>query len=165
MKTILKDHACYVSVGTVEIEIAGEIKKLAKPMLVMLSGKVGYRNFASFSIPVQALLDSGNDVTILKPQKLREMEKSLGFRLPPKGRIRYYEDAELQPTFDLAFIFPGDHAYFSTFGIVTPRGWNFDVADMWLGQDLLNQLQVTYDGVNQTVTVVDPNPISSGTSV
>jgi len=164
MKTILKDHACYVDVGTVETEIAGETKNLPKPRLVMLAGKVAYRNFSSAGIPVQALLDTGNDVTILKPQKLREIEKSLGFRLPLQAKIRYYENAELQPTFDLAFIFPGDHAYFSTFGIVTPRGWNFDVADMWLGQDLLNQLQVTYDGVNRTVTVVDPNPMSSGTS-
>lgn len=162
MKTVLKDHRCYVQTGSVEVEEGGQTTEVPRPRLIVIDGDIAYRDQPATQVSVKALLDTGAEVTILKSQKLRELEANLGFRLPVTGRIRYYGHDDLQPAFDLAFVFPGDHPYFSSYGFITPTDWDFDVADIWLGQDILAQLQVTFDGINQTVTIVDPLTSNEG---
>jgi hypothetical protein len=156
MRTVVKDYPCYLKMGDVDIEVGGKGEKMPRPKLIVIEGRVAYRLKSDTVVPVEALLDTGNEVTVIKSEKIRELETSLGFRLPVKRKIQYYGFEHLQPTFDLAFVFPEGHPYHSKYGFIVPTYWDFDVADIWLGQDILGQLVITLDGVNETVTIVDP---------
>lgn len=153
MKFVLKD--CYLEMGSVPTEVGGKDEEMPRPKVIVVKGRMAHRYEPDKSVPVEALLDTGNDVTVVKPEKFNDLEASLGYRLPVKRKIKYYGHEPLQPTFDLAFIFPGDHAYYSKYGFIVPGRWDFDVGDVWLGQDIFSQLIVTFDGVSETVTISD----------
>lgn len=157
MKTVVKDYQCYLKMGDVDTEVGGKGEKMPRPKLIVIEGHIACRPKSDAGVPVEALLDTGNEVTVVKSEKLRELEASLGFRLPVKRKIKYYGFEHLQPAFDLTFVFPDDHPYHSKYGFIVPTYWDFDVADIWLGQDILGQLVITFDGVNGIVTIVDPN--------
>lgn len=156
MKTVLKDYPCYLEMGDVTVEMNGKAGEMPRPKLIVIKGEMGYRHVPNISVPVEALLDTGNEVTIVKSEKFSDLEAGLGFRLPVKRKLKYYGHEQLQPTFDLAFIFPGQHQYYSDYGFIVPGHWDFDVGDVWLGQDIFGQLIVTFDGVNETVSISDP---------
>lgn len=127
-----------------------------RPQLFILEGAVAFRGYLHVKVAVEALLDTGNEITIVKPEKVGELEAVLGFRIPVKRRFRYYGHIDLQPAFDLAFIFRGDHPYSSRYGFIAPSDWDFDIADVWLGQDIFSQLVITFDGVKGIITIIDP---------
>lgn len=108
---------------------------------------------------MKALLDTGNDVTIVKPDKVNELERHIGGMIPVESRLLYYGQSggSYEPAYALAFVFPGDHQHYSSaYGFIAPSNWYFDIADVWLGQDLFRQLVVTFNGIKGTVTVIDP---------
>jgi hypothetical protein len=155
MKTVLKDHPCWIPIGGVEI--GGEI--WPRPKLCILNDcRLGFRLAGAAQVLLTVLLDTGNDVTIVRPDKVAELESLFGVKFPVGRSIPYGERGVLEPAYDLDFVFPGDdYRYLSRYGFIAPASWNFDVADVWLGQDIFSQLIVTFNGPERSVTVLDPN--------
>jgi len=109
------------------------------------------------SVQVSVLLDTGTDVTIVRPEKITELERSSGpldFEL-----CRYGSPMRHEPLyFDIGIAFPGARKSSSfKYGIVAPRSWKFDVADLWLGQDILSRFVTTFDGPKGRIKIVDPS--------
>jgi hypothetical protein len=148
MKTVLEDHLCYV-----EIE-------QSRPRLFVLEAAIAFCHTLDVQVKVKALLDTGNDITIVRPEKVLELEEYLKVMLPVGRTFLYYGadgSEKPEPAYDLAFIFPGGHSYSSGYGFIAPSNWYFgDIADVWVGQDIFSQLVTTFDGAKGTVTIIDP---------
>jgi len=157
MKTVVDNRSCYVEIADIKVFANRRIENWPRPRLPVLEGAIAFRDTL---VEVTCLLDTGCDITIVNPKKLRELERlrkletRSSIRLPQR-RIEFFHEG-LQKAFDLAFIFPGSHRFTSRYGFIVPSSWDFDVADVWLGQDILNQLEVTFDGVHGTVTIIEP---------
>ena len=105
-------------------------------------------------VKVEALLDTGTDITIVKPEKIDEFDNVASLPVPVVRHIAI--GGVFQPAHDLAFFFPDSNLpHSSEYGMISPLGWDFDVADVWLGQDLLNKFIVTLDGPRGTVSIYD----------
>lgn len=160
MKTIVDKHLCYKDAGSVTVYLQTGIKTKRKmPKLFIMEAEIAARNQNVRRRKVSALLDTGNDITIVNPKIVKDLEKDLGFQLPVEKSIFHYDDISediLQPCYSLSIIFQGDHSYESEHGFIAPSPWNRDVADLYLGQDIFSQLIVTFDGVEGTVTIIDP---------
>jgi hypothetical protein len=111
-------------------------------------------------VPVKAVIDTGSDITFVALEALRKLERAVqaatGELLPIERRILTAGMA--RPAYDLAFLLPGtEHAVHSSYGFVCPAhgAWG-DKVDMLLGQDLINQWIVTFDGIHGTVTISVP---------
>jgi hypothetical protein len=154
MKSVLKDHPCYLPIEDAEVFVNG-VKEDWSRELPFVSAWITLRNNDTFRVEVNALIDTGADVTIFNIEKLRELEKVTGERIQEARGVNVYGHNEPQPAFELAFVFPGGHSYSSRFGLVAPADWDFDVADLWLGQDILRQLVVIFDGTHGTVSITD----------
>ena len=136
------------------------------PKLWMLDGCwIAARGAEAVRVQVSAMFDTGNDSTIVKPSKVRELERLLGGKkqLPIFARHAYGEFGTKAPAYDLIFSFP-DHggpgssrvgdSYGSAYGTIAPTSWLFDFADVWIGQDIFSQLVCTFDGVEGVLTVL-----------
>ncbi len=165
MRTLLRDYEGYQQVGngSVSVRLNNPSREVRwfRPRLPIVPGFIAFWHILSTKVHVQALLDTGCDITIVKPEKVWELEKSPHKRrmLPATRHIAH--DGEFQPAVDLAFLFSDNDCYSSRFGMIVTSKWKFDVADMWLGQEILRQLVVTFDGVQGTVTIIDPKDRSS----
>jgi hypothetical protein len=54
------------------------------------------------------------------------------------------------------FLTPEDN-YSSEHGFISLHGWDFEGAEVWLGQDIFNKLVVTFDGAGGKVSISDPD--------
>jgi hypothetical protein len=162
MKTILEALPCCREVGEMDIEeLDGTVRRSLRPPIYVLSGvlalpydPVGPRH----AIEVEALLDTGCDVTLIRLERLRELEARRGTDVHLERRIMI--GGELQSAFNLTYILPGGQECTSVNGFVGVPGDKFrevlDATDMLLGQDVLSQFIVTFDGPNGTVTILQP---------
>ena len=107
-------------------------------------------------VEVEALLDSGTDITVFKNEKFQQLENRLGGLAIPLDRHIRFENKRY-PAFDLTFLFPGGAAYSSQHRFIRLPDDKFDFGDIWVGQDLLSQVVVTFDGPARTITITDPN--------
>jgi hypothetical protein len=170
MCDVLRDHACYVELGPVEVEEDGKRSYWPRPRQAVLEGSIVLRQEATVQVSVQALLDPGTDITLVTLDKLRELEREVEAQsgekqyIPVRRRFRSVIRGQIswEPAFNLAFVFPAGQRYSSRYGFIVPRGWSPDVGDVWLGQDILSQLVVTFNGPEGTVTIVDPKCQQSG---
>ncbi len=162
MPYVLKDHPCYITdiLGKTQYENGRVIEEMERPGLYRIEGAVASPQNLELRIGVSALLDTGNDITIINPQVVVELSEELGFYDPLRRgrRIRYLGDhgEEMAPLIDLAFIFPGGHVCSSDYGFIVPSTKYFDVADIWIGQDLLRKYKTTFDGIKGTVSIFYP---------
>ena len=115
------------------------------------------QNDAAKTTPVTVFLDPGTDLTLVRQEKLEDLETS-GAVYAPMGRVFFGQQS--WPAFALSFVFPKGETYSSIYGFIVPEkiDWDLDfgVADVWLGRDILNQLYVTFHGPDGTFTIVDP---------
>lgn len=129
------------------------------PDLPVVPGELAFQDSPGSRVEVSALLDTGNDVTIVSPVKVRELERRMNSLLPVLGQVEYAQPGRREPAYPLGFVFDGDHhdhLYFAIdYPFISPADWVFDVADLWLGQEVLSQLEVCFDGVNRMVTLRD----------
>ncbi len=126
-----------------------------------LYAELCWRSRPDVRIPVKALLDTGCDITSISTGALHKLETVLqqdtGEMLPLYRNL--VTAGVMRPTYDLAFILPAtDHAFTSDYGFVWTGNttWWGHTIDMLLGQDLINQWVVTYDGINGTLTIAVP---------
>lgn len=156
MRTILHAHPCAVRDAhqNLRFETESQFEQLPMPHLYVLKGALVYRCLPHTRIAVEALLDTGCDITIVKPEKIKELENRLDYMISPERTV-FYRGFPV-PAYDLAFVLPTGHPLSSHYRVIAPPREEFDVADMWLGQDIFNQLVITFDGINGTVTIARP---------
>lgn len=162
-RIILDKVESHVSLGQMEIEEkSGEICWPDAPKVHILSGRLTYRHTDSQDITgvaAKALLDTGADVSLFSQQKRFEIERSHGTDLPVLRKVRI--SGTLRATYELSYILFGEHACKGDYGLVeAENGSYFDAeeeVDLFLGQDILNQFIVTFDGPNGTVTIELPD--------
>lgn len=164
MRTILENYPCSERIPDVRVKVSDEEQIWPSPRIPLLKGGAvaGIGDTSRDGrLDVSALLDTGNDLTIIRPDKVIELERLLNCRFPVNKSILRYdvEDAvdKWEPSYNLVFVFPGDHAYSSTLGMIAPRNFPWDIGEVWLGQEILSQLILTFDGIKGTITIVDPN--------
>jgi hypothetical protein len=163
MKKLLEDD-CYVDIGVVGVEENGRFYEPKMPLLPVTEKlSLCYRYDDSVCVPVRALLDTGNDITLVKPETVRRLNKELNFDIPQFRKTRFMgkNGWKYEPTYKLALVFPGGQVYSSEYGCISPvaENWDFEDMDVWVGQDIFNQLVVTFDGPGGggKVTIVDPD--------
>ena len=159
MKVILDREPCYDRrAESMQVELTnGEGESIQIPALPILRrAKLALNHRENINVDVNILLDTGNDVTIVDPRKIQELESLLdnNEQIDPRGATKFF--GEHQPIYDLMCIFPGGNGYSSECRFIAPDNWEFDVADVFLGQDIFSQLSVTFDAVSQEVTIIDP---------
>ncbi len=176
MKEILREVSCYQEMGRVKVKDGNnQTGSMVRPKLPILRNvSLAYSLAPKIKLSVTALLDTGNDITIVNPQTVKRLEREIKRQveseavkadfplvLPVERRIEYYEENNkldpFQPAYDLAFFFTDADGYSSPYGFIAPEEWNFENIDMWLGLDVFSKLVVTFDGVRQLVTIADPN--------
>ena len=125
-----------------------------------LEGELCWRSRPDVRIPVKALLDTGCDITSVSAETVRKLEAALnkgtGEMLPLYRHL--LTAGVVRPTHDLAFLLPATgHAVTSAYGFVSvAKPWWGPTVDMLLGQDLINQWILTYDGIHGTLTIAVP---------
>lgn len=115
-------------------------------------------NEVDVMIKVKVLLDTGNDLTIVNPQIVRELERSLetsGSFIPMCRKVKYYDNGLFEDAFELTLTLPGGYQYSSQIGFVAANR-PYEQWDVWLGQDFFERFVVTFDGPAQTITVDEP---------
>ena len=114
MGIVLQDCRCYRPAGEMVVEEHRRRSHEQTPPLPLLERCALTFPTAQGQVEVEALLDTGTDITIFKKEKFREIEK----RLPRSTRIpirRISFSGTLTPAYPLTFVLPGGTSYiFST---------------------------------------------------
>jgi hypothetical protein len=168
MKTIVEnslyDTECALSPAEVIENDESEIKEMTRPLLPVLKECwIAASHDPSIRLPVKVLLDTGCDITIVNPTLVDELDDALKKKntdpsyVHPARKIKFYTGKKMfQKAYELSIILSVDGDYSSQYGFIAPEDWDFEGMDVWLGQDIFAQLIVTFDGVNQTLTIADP---------
>jgi hypothetical protein len=162
MRKVLTDFACYEDRVTEVEEEGGVRRQIAAPRIPVI-GKLRVSSLDNplTTVEVRALLDTGNDITIISPDKVRELEELLNQDIFQLRKVRYWgmRYVDYEPAYPLALVFSEEGRYSSLHGFITPSedNWDFEDFDMWIGRDIFNQLIVTFDGERGTVTILDRN--------
>lgn len=125
-----------------------------------LYGELCWRSRPDVRIQVKTLLDTGCDITSVSVKTVQRLETALQENT---GEMLQLSRTQLaagapRPTYDLAFLLPETrHPAWSTSGFLClPNPWWGSTVDMLLGQDLINQWIITYDGIHGTLTIAIP---------
>jgi hypothetical protein len=169
MKTILDKVPYDTERAQQPIEVRdnsrSKIEEMRRPLLPVLKECwLAASHNPNVRIPVNVFLDTGCEITIVKPSVVDRLEKALQsqttpFYINPTRQIKYYyhpSSVQFQNAFDLSVCLSEDCTYTSEYGFIAPIGLDFEDMDVWLGQDIFEQLIATFDGVNRNVTIVDP---------
>ena len=122
-----------------------------------LKADLFWRSRPERHVPVQALIDTGADLTYFTVgtlQRLEQVGQSETLEMIPIERTLRSRGI-IKPAYDLALLLPGaQRAAFSAYGFVCTSERLGDDIDVLIGQDLINQWVVTLDGVNGLLTIV-----------
>lgn len=181
MKEILSNVPCYRERGEYTVFGDPEHTSLPYPRLPVLHDAwIAHSLVPEVKIPVKVLLDTGNDITIVEPQVLFRLEAEVQKRVDA-GEVKAsipipfnteraipHASNDLEdpgqpppapgffPVFTLTLFLTPEDNYSSVHGVIARSGWDFEGMDVWLGQDILSQLKVTFDGVGGEVSILDP---------
>jgi len=162
-KMILNAHSSGRSLGEMQIEEnSGLIHHKRTPQVHLLPGTLAEffeAEEADRGIPVVALLDTGADVTVMRKEKRVALDNHRGIDLHIERKIRL--NGNLCAVYGLVYLLPGGDVCPTDLGIVeadTDSSFGPDESfDLFLGQDILNQFIVTFDGPQGTVTIELPD--------
>lgn len=168
MRTILEAYPSHRNIGRMSIrEFNGEETDPPCPAVHVITGWLACQTDPVHSrevIEVKALLDTGCDVTLVRKELVDELGRRRGSDVQPQRTIELFGGSRL--AYDLIYILPGDHYCISDYGFTEFASEEFpdlDGTDILLGQDVLNQFIVTFDGPNGMVTIALPDdPESPG---
>lgn len=157
MAILLQNYPGYRSAGNMQVSaLKGDPCPPCPPVPLFNSFTISFqKSGVLYAEPVEILLDTGTEITLIKPEKLGQLESKLPYFLPIQGRI--YFSGVPEPSYPLQLVFPHGQSYSSPYGIVAPTTIELDIGDVWVGQDILLQLIVTFNGVERTVTIEDPS--------
>jgi hypothetical protein len=167
-------------------ELSGQLSACPRPKIPVLTfTEIASAHAPQTKIKVRVMLDTGCDVSLVSPNTIKRLDEALRRErvndatlldsLPIERSIKFFDpcikegnslvddyydeddDRYYAPAFDLLLFLTQKNAYRSSYGFLRPDGWKFENFDIWLGRDILNQLIITFDGANETVTIKDPN--------
>lgn len=134
------------------------IADLSSPLLPSISEVlIGPTHRPEVSIRINVLFDTGNDITIVNPRIIEDLDSLLeeGKDLVHVTRqIKYYENGSFEKAYSLVLILPGGYQYSTDIGFVAAQT-DFEAWDVWLGQDFFERFVVTFDGPAQLLSVAD----------
>ncbi len=165
MRTILDAHHSHTIAGRLEVKEEGgselHLRSWPAPAVHVVTGALvsALDPTPRQAVELSALLDTGADVTLISEKKREELEKSRKSLLQTRRSVKFW--GKFRPAYtSLAFILPGGHECRSHIGFVEVADEEsravLDVSEMLLGQDVLNQFIITFDGPNGTVTICEP---------
>lgn len=131
------------------------------PLPVLAESAIVAAHNSNVQIPVKVLLDTGTDITLVNPAVVNALNSMLGgdsgdpIQLSRKINFFNSPGTSFENAYKLGIVL-GGYKYFSIFGFIAPRNWDFEDMDVWMGQDILQQLVVTFDGPERTITAMDP---------
>lgn len=168
VRQVLLDHYCAQWPRGVQVEIDGVPEDWILPSQFVLTGELIDASGSDASATVKALLDTGCDITTIRREVVHRLAKINGGVMPNvERRILTDQGAHPLPSFDLSFVFPVQPhsddppiALSSRYGfIMSTEDDRFLDEDMWLGQDIFNQLIIGFNGLTGTVTIAIPDTI------
>lgn len=186
MREILRDIPCYLDMGESYVITEHRPGLLTRPRLpILCDAWVAHSLVPEVKVLVKVLLDTGNDVTIIEPQVVHTLENEVKERIasgevkvslpipfpiekfiPHCGREQNEKDFHqprpediYQPVCALTFFLTATDNYSSELGPIVMNNWDFEGVEVWLGQDILSQLIVTFNGVDGTISISDPNKV------
>ncbi len=165
MSLILDRYPCCQQAHGVSVDVQGNVERWLLPRQCVLSGELVDATGLGLRTVAKALLDTGCDISMVKPSVIERLENSNGHVMLHVERRIFVEASNLKPlpAYDLSFITPQqDHIAHSgallnsDYGFLVSDDDRFGDEDVWLGQDIFNQLVVTLDGMSGTVTIAYP---------
>ena len=160
MKPLINNHPYAVQRSIAVRDYGQHQRTITKHPLPIFPSTILLTANPKIRVPCRMLVDTGTDVTLMCLRKLNEIEQKVGRKLPIEREIYFH--GKFVPAFDLAVVFPGGMQFSSKFGFVLSKQMNHDVADIWLGQDILSQLNSMFYGVDSLFTLIDPSSSSGG---
>ena len=154
MQIILEKYKCYIRQENIETDVGGNIEEIAGPSHYIIEGKVGVLGCDQHDVSVKALIDTGTDITIVNPEIVRMLEQKMGKHLPLKRSYCFNES--VAPAYALAFKLGDQLCFNSEMGFIAPQSYIFDIADIYIGQDIFGQYIITLDGIDGTITIAKP---------
>jgi hypothetical protein len=150
-----------VPTGAFDLEEDGRVERRQPPRQFVLPGNVCFgaaTGPTAATVSADALLDTGTDITRVSSALVDALAEAIGGLIPVERRIR--SDGAMQPALDLGFVLPAadEPVCASPYGFLVYADEHFDLGDIWIGQDLLNQWIVTLDGIAGTVTIACAAP-------
>ena len=184
MKEILREALCFRDMGQYEFIDDSGLGQMRRPRLPILHDAwVAHAHIPEVKVRVKVLLDTGTDITVFHPRVLSELEEAAAKRIAsgqmqsdvpipfheerfiPHWRngdenddLKVLKSGELfYPAFPLTLFLTPEDNYSSEHGFILLKGCDFDIAEVWLGQDIFNKLVVTFDGDGGKVSISDPH--------
>src|SRR5262245_44808961 len=123
MHILLEDHPCYIEMDPIVVKDDNgqdRVSPAQNPTRVILKTcAIAPQADLGVQVAVEALLDTGTDVTLVCEERFSELEAQWAFDIPVRkvlfGDNRGEGEQEVSyPAFDLAFLFPGKEAYRSS---------------------------------------------------
>jgi len=161
MNTVLDKYPSHRDLGGMEIGDELNPSRVPRPKVHVVKGDLVCRldlPDQRWVIGIEVLLDTGCEITLISDSKVKELEdlRKLDLHAERKVMVR----GKHRAAYDLAFVLPGGYPCTAPYGFVAvPKdefGNVLDASEMLLGQDVMNQLVVTFDGPNGTVTICTP---------
>ena len=182
MKEILKEYPAFLKLPEAKLRDKQGDSWVSRPKLPILQEVwIAYPGDLETRIQIKALLDTGCDITLINPVTVRALESRLKtkwkgraeFAIPlsVEKKFKFWDsslesdkpnldidpDTVFEPLYELVLFFTPEDVYSGEFGLLSPSSWIFDNGiDMWIGQDILRQLIVTFND-EKWVTIVDNN--------
>jgi hypothetical protein len=166
MKALLSAHRMHAEAigkwdGDPSPREEGDQPPADRPLIYQyfLYGELCWRSRPDIRIEVKALLDTGCDISSVSTNTVERLDAKLQ---ESTGEMLQLFRTQLaagapRPTYDLAFLLPETgHPVSSTSGFLCLPNPGWGSVDMLLGQDLINQWIITYDGIHGTLTIATP---------
>jgi hypothetical protein len=184
MKEILRDVSCYREMGTYEFIDNSGLGTIRRPRLpILYDAWVAHAHLPEVKVQVKVLLDTGTDITVFAPRVLRKLEEEAAKHIAAgqvqsdlpipfheertipqfsaeeeqEGRKELTDEEIFYPVFPLTIFLTPEDSYSSEHGFILRQRLVFDVAEVWLGQDIFNQLVFTFHGREGKVSISDPD--------
>jgi len=122
----------------------------------ILPGWVCHPKYPDKRIPVRMLVDTGTDITVFRPNLIGELEERLPVLLAPLGIIQHGlgKEGNPSPIYDLELRLENGHRFKINNKIAAAsKTLHFDVADVWLGQDVLSNYSLEINGPAKTLSL------------
>ena len=151
------------SVWVSEPDGSRETRMPKLPLPVLAQATIAGIHNPEGQITVNALLDTGTDITFVNRSIIERLDREFAKEegpVPLARQINNYDNVSNVKAYQKAYklkLTLGGHSYASVYGFIVPQVFLFEGMDIWVGQDILQQLIVTFDGPKKTITVVDPN--------
>ena len=160
MRTLLDNYPCFRPLPQIlsRIEESG-IDVLQTRNLPIISGQVLSSQFIDTPVIMTFLLDTGADISGFSPVARAKIQDAVKTQLDPHRAVKVLNDDhsfQAKPSYDMRIILPGNEVLHCPNGLTCFTSSIFAFSDGIIGQDILSELFVNFNGPEGTVTIIDP---------